>query len=146
MDRCAALQTLINSHFVGKAHFSTGDTELPLCTSFPHHGRRRYCVLLRFSSVVLSVPFLLLHSPYCWDRGYSLCIGILAYHAEADARSPPQKAGHDTWLTSGTHSLLGGQGHGCKETAQCFPLRPSPATLFWVLPLDGSFQRDLKQR
>ena len=75
------------------------------------------------------------------DREYSLCIGTLAHLAEAGARSPPQKAGHDLWLTSGTHSLLGGQEHGCKETAQRFPFRPC---FNFGLDLDLDVTGDLK--
>ena len=56
------------------------------------------------------------------NGGYSLCNGPLSHLAEAGAKSLPQKAGHKPWLTSGTHLLLGGQGHGYKEIAQRFPL------------------------
>ena len=59
---------------------------------------------------------------YWPDRGYRLCIGKVAHLAEAGARSPLQKARHDPRLISSTYSLLGGQGHGCKKTAQHFSL------------------------
>ena len=64
---------------------------------------------------------------------YFIQLGIVGIaFVTAPLHTPPrqmpghhsQKAGHNPWLTSGTHSLLGGQGHGCKETAQRFPLRP----------------------
>ncbi len=53
------------------------------------------------------------HCCDCW--GLSVLTG---------ASPPPREAGHYPCLTPGTHSLLGGLGHGLTETTHVSPLRP----------------------
>ena len=97
----------------------------------------RSCIQILLYTIVICITVVYIDTTdsilYCWDRGYSLCIGTLAHLAEAGARSPPQKAGHNPWLISGTHSLLGGHRHGCKEIAQRFSLHPGNNYLYYSL-------------
>ena len=49
------------------------------------------------------------------------------------ARLPSQEVNDNLWLTSGAHSLLGRQGHGCMETAHLTLFLPGIETMIsWL--------------
>ena len=92
---------------------------------FPRNKRTRvihsikddWCFLWQAGVLIANISFLAEAGFWLMPVwGWWVCIAPYSYPVRQVSSPPSQKAGHEPWLTSGTHSLVGGQRLRCKET------------------------------